>query len=102
MARFQKGRANRFFAQKMGEKLGICIHVLTDYNQCDRVPDITVNATSAPVPVMDIAAAHPGGMHVCVGGLDHPDLYKEYTETKNQMKDGKKGYVRITAPKEAT
>lgn len=32
---------------------------------------------------------------------DHPDLYQEYTETKNQMKAGKKGYVRITAPKEA-
>ena len=25
---------------------------------------------------MDIAAAHPGNMHVCVGGLDHPELYK--------------------------
>ena len=43
---------------------------LTDYSQCDRVPDITVNATSAPVPVMDIAAAHPGNLHICVGGLD--------------------------------
>ena len=32
---------------------------------------------------------------------DHPDLYQEYTETKNQMKAGKKGYVRITAPKQA-
>ena len=65
------------FAQQMGKKLGIEIRVLTNYDQCDRVPDITVNATSAPVPVMDIRAAHPGGMHVCVGGLDHPDLYKK-------------------------
>ncbi len=65
------------FAAEMGEKLGIEIKVLTAYSQCDRVPDITVNATSAPVPVMDIAAAHPGGMHICVGGLDHPELYKK-------------------------
>ena len=65
------------FAETMGEKLGITITALTSYDQCDRVPDITVNATSAPVPVMDIAAAHPGGLHICVGGLDHPDLYKK-------------------------
>lgn len=65
------------FAQTMGEKLGIKIKALTAYEQCDRIPDITVNATSAPVPVMDIAAAHPGGLHICVGGLDHPDLYKK-------------------------
>ena len=65
------------FAQLMGQKLGITIIALTDYTQCDRIPDITVNATSAPIPVMNIAAAHPGGMHVCVGGLDHPDLYKK-------------------------
>lgn len=65
------------FARKMGRKLGITVIPLTDYTQCDRVPDITVNATSAPVPVMNIAAAHPGGMHVCVGGLDHPELYKK-------------------------
>ena len=65
------------FCEKMGKKLGITITALTDYTQCHRVPDITVNATSAPVPVMNIAAAHPGGMHVCVGGLDHPDLYKK-------------------------
>lgn len=64
------------FCKIMGEKLGIEITPLTDYSQCDRVPDVTVNATSAPTPVMDIAAAHPGNMHVCVGGLDHPDLYK--------------------------
>lgn len=65
------------FCRKMGQKLGISITALTDYSQCPRVPDITVNATSAPVPVMNIAAAHPGGMHVCVGGLDHPELYKK-------------------------
>lgn len=65
------------FCEKMGAKLGITITALTDYTQCDRVPDITVNATSAPVPVMNIAAAHPGGMHVCVGGLDHPELYRK-------------------------
>lgn len=64
------------FAETMGQKLGITITPLTDYTQCDRVPDITVNATSAPVPVMNIAAAHPGGLHICVGGLDHPELYK--------------------------
>ena len=64
------------FAETMGEKLGVTITPLTAYSQCDRVPDVTVNATSAPVPVMDIAAAHPGGLHICVGGLDHPDLYK--------------------------
>ena len=67
----------RKFAETMGEKLGITITPLTAYDQCDRVPDITVNATSATVPVMDIAAAHPGGLHICVGGLDHPDLYKK-------------------------
>ena len=65
------------FARLMGEKLNISITALTDYSQCDRIPDITVNATSAPVPVMDIRAAHPGGMHVCVGGLDHPELYRK-------------------------
>ena len=69
--------AGKRFAEAMGKKLGITITALTNYTQCDRVPDITVNATSAPVPVMNIAAAHPGGMHVCVGGLDHPDLYKK-------------------------
>lgn len=69
--------AGEKFAKRMGEKLNITITALTDYTQCDRVPDITVNATSAPVPVMNIAAAHEGAMHVCVGGLDHPDLYKK-------------------------
>ncbi len=69
--------AGEAFAREMGEKLGIRVEALTDYGQCPRVPDITVNATSAPVPVVDIRAAHPGGMHVCVGGLDHPDLYKK-------------------------
>ena len=68
--------AGKAFAEEMGKKLNITIISLTDYSQCDRIPDITVNATSAPVPVMDIAAAHPGNMHVCVGGLDHPELYK--------------------------
>jgi ornithine cyclodeaminase len=65
------------FAETMEEKLNITITPLTSYDQCDRIPDITVNATSAPVPVMDIAAAHAGGLHICVGGLDHPELYKK-------------------------
>ena len=65
------------FSKNMGEKLNLEITPLTSYAQCDRVPDITVNATSAPVPVMDIAAAHSGALHICVGGLDHPDLYKK-------------------------
>lgn len=70
-------QAGEAFCKRMGEKLNITITPLTAYSQCPHVPDITVNATSAPVPVMDIAAAHPGNMHVCVGGLDHPDLYKK-------------------------
>ena len=69
--------AGKKFAETMGKKLGINITALTAYEQCDRVPDITVNATSAPVPVVPIEAAHPGAFHVCVGGLDHPDLYKK-------------------------
>lgn len=69
--------AGAAFAEEMGKKLNISITAITDYSQCDRIPDITVNATSAPVPVMDIAAAHPGNMHVCVGGLDHPELYRK-------------------------
>ncbi len=64
------------FAAEMGDKLGVTIVPLTDYSQCDRIPDVTVNATSAPVPVVPIEAAHPGNMHVCVGGLDHPELYQ--------------------------
>lgn len=32
---------------------------------------------------------------------EHPDLCEKYMETKNVIKKGKKGYVRITAPKEA-
>lgn len=70
-------QAGEAFCKQMGEKLNITITPLTAYSQCPHIPDITVNATSAPVPVMDIAAAHPGNMHVCVGGLDHPDLYKK-------------------------
>jgi hypothetical protein len=31
---------------------------------------------------------------------EHPELVEQYTETKNVTKKGKKGYVRITAPKE--
>ena len=69
-------RSAEVFAEMEGKKLGIQILPLTSYDQCDRVPDITVNATSAPVPVMDLRAAHPGALHICVGGLDHPDLYK--------------------------
>jgi len=70
-------QAGETFCKRMGEKLNITITPLTAYSQCPHIPDITVNATSAPVPVMDIAAAHPGNMHVCVGGLDHPELYKK-------------------------
>lgn len=70
-------QAGDTFCKRMGEKLNITITPLTAYSQCPHIPDITVNATSAPVPVMDIAAAHPGNMHVCVGGLDHPELYKK-------------------------
>ena len=69
--------AGKNFCELMGKKLNIEIKALTDYSQCDRVPDITVNATSAPVPVVDIKAAHPGNLHICVGGLDHPELYKK-------------------------
>ncbi len=69
--------AGEKFAKTMGEKLGITITPITEYSQCNRVPDITVNATSAPGPVVDIAAAHPGNLHICVGGLDHPELYKK-------------------------
>lgn len=32
---------------------------------------------------------------------EHPELVEEYMETKNEIKKGKKGYVKITAPKEA-
>lgn len=69
--------AAKAFCERMGKKLNITILPLTAYSQCPHIPDITVNATSAPVPVMDIAAAHPGNMHICVGGLDHPELYKK-------------------------
>ena len=31
---------------------------------------------------------------------EHPELVEQYTETKAVIKKGKKGYVRITAPKE--
>jgi 2-C-methyl-D-erythritol 4-phosphate cytidylyltransferase len=32
---------------------------------------------------------------------EHPELVEEYTETKKEIKKGKKGYVKITAPKDA-
>ena len=32
---------------------------------------------------------------------DHPEIVEQYMETKNVIKKGKKGYVRITSPKEA-
>jgi hypothetical protein len=32
---------------------------------------------------------------------EHPELVEEYMETKKEIKKGKKGYVKITAPKEA-
>lgn len=31
---------------------------------------------------------------------DHPEIYSQYVETKNAIQKGKKGYVKITAPKE--
>jgi predicted nuclease with TOPRIM domain len=31
---------------------------------------------------------------------EHPELVEQYTETKDVIKKGKKGFVRITAPKE--
>ena len=69
--------AGKKFAEQMGKKLNITITPITEYSQCGRIPDITVNATSAPGPVVDIAAAHAGNLHICVGGLDHPELYKK-------------------------
>ena len=68
--------ASERFCKAMREKLGVEVTPLSDYTECDRVPDVTVNATSSPAPVMNILAAHPGNLHVCVGGLDHPELYK--------------------------
>ena len=65
------------FAETMSKKLNIEVIPLTSILQCDRDPDITVNATSAAVPVMDISVARPGNLHICVGGLDHPELYKK-------------------------
>lgn len=65
------------FAQEMGEKLKIDIVPITGIAQADRKSDITVNASSAQVPVMDLSVARPGSLHICVGGLDHPDLYKK-------------------------
>ena len=32
---------------------------------------------------------------------EHPEIVEQYMETKNVIKKGKKGYVRITSPKEA-
>ena len=63
------------FAKEMGEKLGIEIVPVTKISDCTRTPDITVNATSAPVPVMEPSVARPGNLQVCVGGLDYPGLY---------------------------
>lgn len=65
------------FAQTMGEKLGIQITPVTSIQAVDRPADITVNASSAEVPVMDLSVARAGALHICVGGLDHPDLYKK-------------------------
>jgi len=65
------------FAQTMGEKLGISITPVTSIAAVDHPADITVNASSAEVPVMDLTVARPGSLHICVGGLDHPDLYKK-------------------------
>lgn len=61
----------------MGEKLGIQITPVTSIQAVDRPADITVNASSAEVPVMDLSVARAGALHICVGGLDHPDLYKK-------------------------
>ena len=65
------------FAEQMGERLQITITPLTKIADCDRTPDITVNATSSPKPVMDLSVAGPGSLHICVGGLDHPELYRK-------------------------
>lgn len=65
------------FAQEMGEKLSISITPVTQLSQIEHTPDITVNATSAQVPVMDLSVAIPGNLHICVGGLDHPELYQK-------------------------
>lgn len=65
------------FADEMGSALGISITPITKIADCGRTPDITVNASSAQVPVMDLSVANPGSLHICVGGLDHPDLYKK-------------------------
>lgn len=61
----------------MGEKLEIQITPVTSIQAVDRPADITVNASSAEVPVMDLSVARAGALHICVGGLDHPDLYKK-------------------------
>ena len=65
------------YAKEMGEKLGITITPLTSLADLPMKADISINATSAPVPVMDLSVANPGSFHACVGGLDHPDLYKK-------------------------
>lgn len=65
------------FATSMSEKLNIEVIPVTSISQVDRKVDVSVNATSAQVPVMDLSVANPGSLHCCVGGLDHPDLYKK-------------------------
>lgn len=69
--------AGEKFAETMGEKLGIKIVPITKMSDCPYMPDITTNATSVPVPVVDIDMVGEGCTHISVGGLDHPDLYKK-------------------------
>ena len=38
------------FCKEVGDKLNITITPLSDYAECDKIPDVTVNATSAPFP----------------------------------------------------
>ena len=80
----------RKFAEEMGEKLGIEITPLTAIGQCKDRVDISVNATSSPKPVMELSVVNPGGMHACIGGLDHPDLYQQaariYCDAWDQVK----------------
>lgn len=67
----------RKFADTMSKKLDIEVIPVTKISDCSYSPDITVNASSAQVPVMDLSVAKPGNLHICVGGLDHPELYKK-------------------------
>ncbi len=69
--------AGENFAKVMGDKLHVNIIPITKMSDCPVMPDITTNATSVPVPVVDIDMVGAGCTHFSVGGLDHPDLYKK-------------------------